>query len=103
MSSDTPAYYPKGWDRERQLNVGVTNELDGLTEDQWATFRDFHLIHVFHGHKRAVFESPSIGLVRLREQRVGSTAQWNPWGFVVFKSPEIHDQAWWQACRERFD
>jgi hypothetical protein len=39
MCSDTPAYYPEGWDRERLLNAAVTS-LDGLTEDQWATFRE---------------------------------------------------------------
>jgi hypothetical protein len=40
MSSDTPAYYPGGWDRERLLNVGVNNEADSLTEDHWAVFRE---------------------------------------------------------------
>lgn len=42
-------------------------------------------------------------LMRLREQRVGPSAHWDPWGFVVYKSPEIQNQAQWQACRKRFD
>jgi hypothetical protein len=42
-------------------------------------------------------------LMRLREQRVGPSAQWDPWGFVVYKSPKVQDQTRWQACRERVD
>ncbi|KAI0449255.1 hypothetical protein F5B21DRAFT_509366 [Xylaria acuta] len=121
MSSDTPAYYPEGWDRERLLNVGVTDEFDGLTEDQWAAFREglradkgeqgfeefFDEMRkrgkIAKGIKDPVSEPPFMELMRLREQRVGSSAQWDPWGFVAFKSPKIHDQARWQACRERFD
>ncbi|KAI1751353.1 hypothetical protein F4782DRAFT_531629 [Xylaria castorea] len=121
MPSDIPAYYPKGWDRERLLNVGVNNEFDSLTENQWAAFREglradkgeqgfeefFDEMRkrkqIAEGIKPLIYEPPFMELMRLREQRVGSSAQWNPWGFVVFKSPEIHDQARWQACRERFD
>lgn len=42
-------------------------------------------------------------LMRLREERVGSSARWDPWGFVVYKSPAIRDLEQWRACRERFD
>lgn len=57
----------------------------------------------FTGIKDPVFEPPFMELMRIREQFGGSSAQWDPWGFVVFKSPEIQDQGQWQACRERFD
>lgn len=40
MAPDIPTYYPQGWDRERLLNVGVSNDLDSLTQDQWAVFRE---------------------------------------------------------------
>lgn len=40
MSSETPSYYPEGWDRERLLNVGITNDIHTLTEDQLAVFRE---------------------------------------------------------------
>ncbi|KAI0474329.1 hypothetical protein F4859DRAFT_86548 [Xylaria cf. heliscus] len=121
MSSDTPAYYPEGWDRERMLNIGVTDDFEGLTEEQLATFREglradkgeqgfeefFDEMRergkIAKGIKDPVSEPPFMQVMRLREQRVGSSAQWDPWGFVVFKSPEIQDQVQWQACRERFD
>lgn len=41
--------------------------------------------------------------MRLMEERRGPESRWDPWGFVVFKSPEIRDEAEWAACRERFD
>ncbi|TGJ84734.1 hypothetical protein E0Z10_g4018 [Xylaria hypoxylon] len=120
MSSDTPAYYPEGWDRERLLN-SVTNDLDSLTEDQWAVFREglradkgeqgfeeffdemWRREKIAKGIKDTVSEPPFMEIMRLREERIGSSAKWDPWGFVGFKSPEIQDQAKWQACRERFD
>ncbi|KAI0189959.1 hypothetical protein EV127DRAFT_470263 [Xylaria flabelliformis] len=121
MPSDTTSYYPEGWDHERMLNIGVNNEFDKLTEDQMAVFREglradkgeqgfeefFDEMrkrdNIAKGIKPLIGEPPFMELMRLREQRVGSSAQWDPWGFVVFKSPEIRDQARWQACRERFD
>ncbi|GAP83240.1 putative ABC integral membrane type 1 [Rosellinia necatrix] len=121
MASDTPAYYPEGWDRERLLNVGVTNDVDHLTEDQWAAFREglradkgeqgfeeffdemWKREKIAKGIKDVVSEPPFMEIMRLREQRVGLGARWDPWGFVVYKSPEIQDPAQWQACRERFD
>lgn len=42
-------------------------------------------------------------LMRLQEARRGPNARWDPWGFVIYKSPEIQDLAQWRACRERFD
>ncbi|KAI0973914.1 hypothetical protein F4678DRAFT_486512 [Xylaria arbuscula] len=121
MSSDSPSYYPEGWDRERLLNVGVTNDASSLTDDQWTIFRQglkadkgeqgfeeffdemWRREKVAKGIKDPVSEPPFMELMRIREQRVGSSAQWNPWGFVVFKSPQIQDDTKWQACRERFD
>ncbi|KAI1170994.1 hypothetical protein F4777DRAFT_85979 [Nemania sp. FL0916] len=120
MSSGTPSYYPEGWDRERLLNVGATDELDGLTEDQWAKFREglrsdkgeqgfeeffdemWKREKIAKGIQDPVFEPPFMEFMRLREQRVGPSARWNPWGFVVFKSPEIQNPSQWLACRERF-
>ncbi|KAI1306147.1 hypothetical protein F5Y03DRAFT_354837 [Xylaria venustula] len=121
MSSHIPPYYPEGWDRERLLNISATNNVGSLTEDQWATFRQglradkgeqgveafFDEMRrrekVAKGIKDPVFEPPFMELMHIREQRVGSSAQWDPWGFVVFKSPQIQDDTKWQACRERFD
>ncbi|KAI1182925.1 hypothetical protein F5B17DRAFT_418234 [Nemania serpens] len=121
MVPDVPAYYPQGWDHERLLNVGVSNDLDSLTQDQWAVFREglradkgeqgveeffdemWKREKLAKGIKDPASEPPFMELMRLREQRVGPSARWDPWGFVVFKSPEIQDQARWQACRERFD
>ncbi|KAH8167471.1 hypothetical protein CIB48_g772 [Xylaria polymorpha] len=119
MSSDTPAYYPEGWDWEHLLNASASDE--GPTEDQWAVFREglkadkgeqgfeeffdemWRREKIVKGIKDPVFEPPFMELMRIREQFGGSSAQWDPWGFVVFKSPEIQDQGQWQACRERFD
>ena len=28
---------------------------------------------------------------------------WTRWGFVVYKSPHIQDDAKWLACRQRFE
>ncbi|KAI1421179.1 hypothetical protein F5Y12DRAFT_790241 [Xylaria sp. FL1777] len=123
MSShtSTPPYYPTGWDRERLLNVGVANEVGSLTDNQWAVFRQglradkgeqgfeefFDEMRrrekIAKGIKDPVSEPPFMELMRIREQRVGSSAQWDPWGFVVFKSPEIRDNVKWQVCRDRFD
>ncbi|KAI0407550.1 hypothetical protein F4802DRAFT_515216 [Xylaria palmicola] len=121
MSSDVPSYYPEGWDRERLLNIGATDEPNGPTEDQWAVFREglradkgergfeeffdemWEREKMAKGINDLVSEPPFMALMRLREQRVGPSARWDPWGFVVFKSPEIQSQARWQACRERFD
>lgn len=41
--------------------------------------------------------------MRLHERRCGANGHWDPWGFVIFKSPEISDAGRWKACRERFD
>ncbi|KAI8624964.1 hypothetical protein F5Y19DRAFT_278779 [Xylariaceae sp. FL1651] len=121
MSSETPAYYPVGWDRERLLNADATNGHDSLNEEQWAVFLEglkadkgeqgleeffdemWKRTKIAKGIKDPVFEPPFMELMRIREARVGPSAQWDPWGFVVFKSPEIRDEAQWQACRERFD
>ncbi|RWA07225.1 hypothetical protein EKO27_g7883 [Xylaria grammica] len=121
MSSGIPTYYPEGWDRERLLNIAVTNDINSVTEDQWAAFREglradegergfeeffdemWRREKIAKGIKDPVSEPPFTELMRLREERIGSSARWDPWGFVVFKSPEIRDQAKWRACRERFD
>ncbi|KAJ2971817.1 hypothetical protein NUW58_g9311 [Xylaria curta] len=121
MTSDLPSYYPEGWDRERLLNVGTANETDTLTEAQWDVFREglkadkgeqgfeeffdemWRREKIAKGIKDPVSEPPFMQLMRLREQRVGPSTQWDPWGFVVYKSPEIQNQTQWQACRERFD
>ncbi|KAI3322380.1 hypothetical protein HD806DRAFT_523245 [Xylariaceae sp. AK1471] len=120
MSYDTPSYYPEGWDLERLLNVAVTDDYS-LTEDQWAVFREglradkgeqgfeefFDEMRkrekIAKGIKEIISEPPFMELMRLREQRIGPRAQWDPWGFVVYKSPKIQDQTQWQACREKFD
>ncbi|KAI0420735.1 hypothetical protein F5X98DRAFT_16654 [Xylaria grammica] len=121
MPSGIPTYYPEGWDRERLLNIAVTNDINSLTEDQWAAFREglradkgeqgfeeffdemWRREKIAKGIKAPVSEPPFMELMRLREERIGSSARWDPWGFVAFKSPEIRDQVRWRACRERFD
>ncbi|KAI0427665.1 hypothetical protein F5Y09DRAFT_333189 [Xylaria sp. FL1042] len=121
MSSNNPNYYPKGWDRERLLNVGATNDVHSLTNDQWSVFREglktdkgeqgfeeffdemWRRNKMAKGIKNLVSEPPFIELMRVRQGPVGPAAQWDPWGFVVFKSPEIQDHTKWQACRQRFD
>lgn len=121
MSSETPSYYPEGWDRERLLNVGITNDIHTLTEDQLAVFREglradkgeqgfeeffdemWKREKVAKGIKDPVSEPPFMELMRLQEARRGPNARWDPWGFVIYKSPEIQDLAQWRACRERFD
>ncbi|KAI1283868.1 hypothetical protein F5Y07DRAFT_393806 [Xylaria sp. FL0933] len=121
MSSNIPSYYPKGWDRDRLLNVAATSDVGSLTQDQWSVFREglradkgekgfegffdemWRREKIAKGIQDPVFEPPFMELMRIRQQRIGPTALWNPWGFVVFKSPEIRDQTKWQACRQRFD
>ncbi|KAI0148839.1 hypothetical protein GGR57DRAFT_474439 [Xylariaceae sp. FL1272] len=121
MSLETPSYYPAGWDHERLLNIGVTNEAGKVTPEQWETFREgfkadigeqgleeffdemFKREKTAKGIKMPVGEPPFMETMRLREQRIGPSAQWDPWGFVVFKSPKIQDEERWQAGRQRFD
>ncbi|KAI1270405.1 hypothetical protein F5Y18DRAFT_421898 [Xylariaceae sp. FL1019] len=120
MSSETPDYYPTGWDHERLLNIGVTNEFAKVTPEQWEVFREglradkgeqgfeefFDEMrkrgNIAKGIKPLVGEPPFMEIMRLREERLGPSARWNPWGFVVFKSRKIQDDARWQAGRERF-
>lgn len=39
MLESPPAYYPRGWDRERMLNSGANNDREGLTDENMAVFR----------------------------------------------------------------
>lgn len=50
--------------------------------------------------KAAPFEPPFMETMRLYEAR--GQPRWDPWGFVVYKSPEIRDGAAWTACKQRF-
>lgn len=42
-------------------------------------------------------------IMRLREERVSREPPWNPWGFVIFKSPEIRDSDQWTECKKSFE
>ncbi|KAI1331698.1 hypothetical protein F5Y16DRAFT_359007 [Xylariaceae sp. FL0255] len=116
----TPSYCPAGWDLERLLNVGVTGDAASVTPKQWEVFREGFKAdkgeQAFEGfsdemwrrEKKAKGIETPIGepqfmeLMRIREQRVGPSAQWDPWGFIIFKSPQIQNDREWQACKERF-
>lgn len=41
--------------------------------------------------------------MRLREKRVSREPPWDPWGFVIFKSPEIRDLNRWAECKKWFE
>jgi hypothetical protein len=42
--------------------------------------------------------------MRSRDRILGHLSSWwNPWGYIIYKSPLIKDQTRWKACRERFD
>jgi hypothetical protein len=42
-------------------------------------------------------------VMSLNEERAGPGSRWDHWGFEIFKSPEIRDEAQWMACRQRFE
>lgn len=50
--------------------------------------------------KPAPSEPPFMETMRLHEAR--GQPKWDPWGFVVYKSPEIRDDAEWASCKQRF-
>ncbi|KAI0120684.1 hypothetical protein BJ170DRAFT_600415 [Xylariales sp. AK1849] len=126
MPEPTPAYYPMGWDRERMLNVGATGDaghLAELSDEQMTAFReglradlgnqgyDQFFEEMFKREMIAkgktsitnVREPPFMQVIRLHEERCGADSRWDPWGFVIFKSPEIRDKDQWKACRQQFD
>ncbi|CAJ2502950.1 Uu.00g103440.m01.CDS01 [Anthostomella pinea] len=124
MSQQTPAYYPEGWDRERMLNAGVNDEIGTLTDDQLSVFREglradigdqgFDQFFAEMSNRRNVAKGTApnpvdvgepafMETMRLREERFGGAHRLEQWGFVVFKSPRIRDEAQWDACRQRFE
>ncbi|KAK8129492.1 hypothetical protein PG999_001872 [Apiospora kogelbergensis] len=117
------SYWPAGWDRERLLNSQATGELDGLSGEQAAAIRAgmvaeigepaYQEILAEMGRRKfladkdeqrkgtqAPTEPPFMETMRLYEAR--GNQPWDPWGFVVYKSPEILDEAAWKACKQRF-
>lgn len=120
MSESIPSYYPAGWDRERMLNAACSGEINNLTLEQRDAFReglradlgkqgfDEFFDEMFRRETEAsgdtaaktiVKEPPFMEVLRLCEDR---GVHWDQWGFVVYKSSEIVDEARWAACKQRF-
>ncbi|KAI0018653.1 hypothetical protein F4780DRAFT_507972 [Xylariomycetidae sp. FL0641] len=112
MASPAPSYYPEGWDRERMLNSAATGEIRSLTEEQLEVFRtglkadlgpqgfDDFTAEIYKRELKSKGQEPPKWESELPRQ---IPKDWNPWGLVVYKSPEIRDAGRWQACRRRFD
>lgn len=117
MAQQNASYWPSGWDRERFLNSGATGDLAQLSDHQVAAIRQGLLAEVGEPAYQEMLveidrrkaasgmqlapapEPPFMETMRLHEHRTG--AIWDPWGFVVYKSPEITDGAAWAACKQR--
>ncbi|KAK8135072.1 hypothetical protein PG984_007084 [Apiospora sp. TS-2023a] len=128
METGNASYWPPGWDLERLKNSQATGELDDLTGEQAAALRAGLIADLGEpaltdivaeiGRRKqnaaaaaaarsqesngdsAPLETPFMETMRLCEAR-GPT-RWDPCGFVVYKSPEIRDDAAWTACKQRF-
>ncbi|KAH6614445.1 hypothetical protein B0J18DRAFT_300952 [Chaetomium sp. MPI-SDFR-AT-0129] len=116
--AETPKYYPAGWDRERMLNSAATGEINNLSEAERDTFREglrqdlgdagfeqfFEEMWKREKAAKGIHPTPTepsfMETMRLREERIGPAARWDPWGFVVFKSPEIQDHEEWEKCKD---
>lgn len=61
----------------------------------------FHEMLAEMGRRKAASGLPPfVETMRLREER--TRERWEPWGFVIYKSPEITDAVAWEACKQRF-
>ncbi|KAK8005966.1 Monooxygenase- FAD-binding [Apiospora marii] len=114
------SYWPAGWDLERLMNSQATGGLNNLTGDHAAAIRagliaDLgepafqEIMNEVDRRKQsdaaavtgaAPSEPPFMETMRLHEAR--GQPKWDSWGFVVYRSPEILDDAYWAACKQRF-
>ncbi|KAK8079442.1 hypothetical protein PG997_007260 [Apiospora hydei] len=119
MAEQRAPYWPEGWDRERLLNASATGELEQISAEEVRKLREgliadfgepaFQDLMAEMGRRKeeaasstpaSAPEPPFMETMRLYEERTGR--RWDPWGFVVYKSPEINDEGEWAACKQRF-